>query len=84
MLAERLPARRLQVRLIGVGVSGFENPEQVQRSLFDDGEHERQGRLDTVADQIKERFGTDALHRGSGLLYGAEHRPAPRPGQEPR
>jgi hypothetical protein len=36
-----------------------------------------------VADQIKERFGTDALHRGSGLLHGAEHRPVPRPGEKP-
>jgi len=81
MLAERLPSRRLQVRLIGVGVSGFENSEQVQRNLFDDGEHERHGRLDAVADQIKKRFGTDALHRASGLLHGAEHRPAPRPGE---
>jgi len=79
MLAERLPARRLQVRLLGVGVSGFENRQQVQRALFDDGEHERQSRLDGVADQIKERFGTDALHRASGLLHGAEHRPVPRP-----
>ena len=82
MLAERLPARRLQVRLIGVGVSGFENPDQVQRNLFDDGDHERQGRLDAVADQIKERFGTDALHRASGLLHGAEHRPVPRPDEQ--
>ena len=41
-------------------MSGFENPEQVQRSLFDDDERERQIRLDAVADQIKERFGTDA------------------------
>jgi hypothetical protein len=31
--------------------------------------------LDVVADQIKERFGTDALHRARGLLHGAEHRP---------
>ncbi|HUY33398.1 MAG TPA: hypothetical protein VMV69_11675 [Pirellulales bacterium] len=82
MLAERLPARRLQVRLLGVGVSAFENPEQVQRSLFDNVEHERQGRLDGVADQIKEGFGTDALHRASGLLHGAEHRPVPRPGEQ--
>jgi DNA polymerase-4 len=82
MLAERLPARPLRVRLIGVSVSGFENPKQLQRNLFDDDERERYGRLDTVADQIKERFGTDALRHASGLLHGAEHEPAPRPGRE--
>jgi DNA polymerase-4 len=81
MLAERLPARRLQVRLLGVGVSAFENAGQVQRSLFDEAEHERQGRLDGAADRIKERFGTNALHRASGLLHGAEHSPPPRPGE---
>lgn len=80
LLAERLPARRLLVRLLGVGVSGFENPEQVQRSLFDDAEHERHGRLDAVADQIKDRFGAASLKRASGLMHDAEHRPAPRPG----
>ena len=36
--------------------------------LFDGEEREKQGQMDAgVADKIKERFGTDALRRGSGL-----------------
>lgn len=79
LLCERLPDRRLSVRLLGVGVSNFENPEQVQGLLFGDDAHERQGRLDRAADQLKERFGADALRRGSVLLHEAKHRAMPRP-----
>ena len=57
MFAERLPARRLHIRLLGVGMSGFDHPALVQLSLFPEAEHERQSRLDEVADQIKEKFG---------------------------
>jgi DNA polymerase-4 len=80
LLAERLPERRLLIRLLGVGVSNFENPEQVQGLLFDDEAHERQSRLDEASDKLRERFGADALRRGSVLLHGAKHRPTPRPG----
>jgi DNA polymerase IV len=80
LLTERLPERRLLVRLLGVGVSNFENPEQAQGLLFADGSHERQSRLDKAADTLRERFGADALRRGSVLLHGAKHRPMPRLG----
>lgn len=79
LLAERLPERRLLIRLLGVGVSKFENPEQVQGVLFQDESHERQSRLDEAADKLRQRFGTDAVRRGSVLLHGAKHRPMPRP-----
>ncbi|HVX60305.1 MAG TPA: DNA polymerase IV [Pirellulales bacterium] len=74
MLAERLPKRRLRVRLLGVGVSHFENPEQIQGSLFADEERQRQSRLDEAADQVKLRFGSGALQRGSGLLRDGKHK----------
>jgi DNA polymerase-4 len=80
LLTERMPARRLRVRLLGVGISGFDNPEQVQGSLFADEDRERQSRLDETADRLKERFGASALQRGSSLLHEAKHRPVPRPG----
>jgi DNA polymerase IV len=80
LLAERLPDRRLLVRLLGVGVSNFENPEQTQGLLFDDEAHGRQSRLDEATDKLRQRFGTDAVRRGSVLLHGAKHRPMPRPG----
>ena len=68
LLEDNLPDRG--VRLLGVGVSGFDR----QRSLFGE-----DGRLDAVADQIQAKFGSSALTRASGLLHGARHRPAPRP-----
>ncbi|HWB13424.1 MAG TPA: DNA polymerase IV [Pirellulales bacterium] len=79
LLTERLPTRRLLIRLLGVGVSQFENPEQVQGLLFDDESHARHSRLDQAADKLRDRFGTEALRRGSGLLHQARHRPMPRP-----
>ena len=50
-----------------MGVSGSDYTAQVQGLLFDGEERERQGRVDVVADQIKEKFGTGALRRGSSL-----------------
>jgi hypothetical protein len=51
----------------------------VQPSLFADHEREKQTHLDQAADRIRERFGSAALHRASGLHYDAEHTPVPRP-----
>lgn len=77
MFAERLPARRLQIRLLGVGMSGFDQPGLVQLSLFPEAEHERQSRLDQVTDQIKEKFGQASLQRALGMLHNVEHRSGP-------
>lgn len=79
LLEQRLPNRRFAVRLLGVGVSHFENPEQVQATLFCDDSSQRQARLDAAADKLRERFGVDALRRGSVLLHGAKHYATPRP-----
>jgi hypothetical protein len=62
-----------------VGVSGFDGARQVQQSLFVDQDRNKMNHLDQTADQIRERFGTSALHRASGMLHGAEHKPLPRP-----
>ena len=72
MLAERMPARRLKVRLLGVGMSGLTDRELAQLSLFPEAEHERDSRLDKVTDRIKEKFGPASLQRGLGLLRGGE------------
>jgi DNA polymerase-4 len=81
LLQHALPARLPGVRLLGVGLSGFERLKHVQRSLFDDGAPQKLSQLDTVADQIQAKFGSGALSRASGLLHEARHRPAPRPEQ---
>jgi DNA polymerase-4 len=80
LFRQRMPAGRFAVRLLGVGVSGFDNSEQVQQALFGDAEHDAQSQLDQATDQIRERFGAGALGRASGLLHGAKHQARPRPG----
>ncbi|MEX0700977.1 MAG: DNA polymerase IV [Planctomycetales bacterium] len=81
-LLERALPERFAIRLLGVGVSGFENPEQLQQSLFADEDRAKQGRLDAVADEIRAKFGATGLGRGSGMLHDAKHRPEPRPNAE--
>ncbi len=65
------------VRLLGVGLSRFDGPSSHQQSLFAEEEHQQQRQIDHVADQIREKFGHDALARGSRLLHNTRHRPQP-------
>jgi DNA polymerase-4 len=65
LLCHRLPAGHLPVRLVGMGVSGLDTTGLVQGMLFDQAERQKQSRVDSVADQIKEQFGRRALRRGS-------------------
>jgi DNA polymerase IV len=74
LFATKLPARRLQVRLLGVGLSGLDRPATVQLSLFPDPQHEQQTRLDEVADHIREKFGGESLRRALGMLHDVEGR----------
>ncbi len=67
LLCQRLPPRHLPLRLIGMGVSGLDDAGTVQGLLFDQEERKKQKRLDTVADQLKDRFGSEVLRRGSSL-----------------
>lgn len=64
LLAHALPARHPGARLLGVGVTGLENPERTQRGLFEDEERQKQSQLDAVADAIQAKFGAAALSRG--------------------
>jgi DNA polymerase-4 len=79
LLERCLPTRCPGIRLLGVGMSGFESPEHVQRTLFDDPDERKHRQLDAAADQIQAKFGPAALNRGSGLMHNARHRPPPRP-----
>ena len=49
------------------GYGDVDDTGQGQGMLFDGEERENQSRVDAVADQIKERFGAEALRRGSSL-----------------
>ena len=52
------------VRLIGVGVSGLEEPRH-QLSLWEDDSDERKRLLQQTLDGLREKFGTDIIQRGS-------------------
>ncbi len=67
LLTQRLPPRSLPVRLLGFGVTKFDESGETQQLLFDRPERERNRELDRVADQITSKFGKHALHRGAGF-----------------
>lgn len=69
MLSDRMPNRRLKVRLLGVGVSGLGTGQHSQLELFSNQEHERQSRLDDVSDSIKAKFGSSSLQRALGMAH---------------
>lgn len=55
-----------KVRLIGVGVSGFDEKNARQRSLFDAHDEKRE-RLDKVQDLLTDRFGRHIIQRAESL-----------------
>ncbi len=59
------PGKR--VRLIGIGVSGLETAAY-QLGLWADPEQEQTRRLQPVLDELRERFGRQAVQRGSQLF----------------
>ena len=50
--------------------------------LFEEPAHQRQEQIDAATDGIREKFGSDALTRGSRLLHDTTHRPPPRPDEK--
>ncbi len=67
LLERNLPARHQGVRLLGIGVTGFERAQPLQATLFEEDVREKHGRLDTLSDTVKERFGAAAMRRGAEL-----------------
>jgi len=67
LLTKRLPANHLPVRLLGFGVTKFDDTGQMQGQLFDQQDRQRYRELDRVADQITAKFGKSALRRGASL-----------------
>lgn len=64
----------VRVRLLGVGVSGFDDDHPAQMSLFGDeasgaGEGRDRSALGRVADALRERFGDDAVGYGRDLRF---------------
>ena len=67
MLSARLPRNHPPVRLLGMGVSGFNESGQSQGLLFDRDENTRQEKLDTLTDRILDRFGNGAIGRAGSM-----------------
>ncbi len=63
LLHKHLPEKQ-PVRLIGMGIDGFESSETKQGELFTTPEHEKQRSVDHIVDDIQSRFGISALKRG--------------------
>ena len=61
---ERLGVPLEPIRLLGVGLAGFDGPVHEQADLFADPAAERNRTLDSVLDTANERFGAAALRRG--------------------
>lgn len=61
------------IRLIGVSANKVTDAGQRQMNLFDMGSHEKLKNLDDALDSIRERFGSDAVQRGS-FLKGEEEK----------
>ncbi len=52
------------LRLLGFGTSGLKKADTGQQQLFGEPEQEKQKRLDKAFDEIRGKFGHDALRRG--------------------
>jgi len=66
------------VRLVGMGVSNLTSSEVKQQMLFGNEERNRTHRLDEMKDQLKDRFGHDAIRRGTSVEHDISRRPDPR------
>lgn len=67
LLLTRLPDRHLPIRLLGFGVSRFDDSGKSQQQLFGQEDREKHQDLDKVADQITAKFGKTAIRRGARL-----------------
>lgn len=69
-LLEQMYIRGQQIRLIGIRVDGLEEKEKQQISLFDnvkDERQEKQEKLDTAIDKLKEKYGYNLITRAGKM-----------------
>ena len=64
----KLPKKLPPVRLIGMGVSGFESQDTPQQQDFFTANSVKQEHIDEITDAIKDKFGTNALHRATSFI----------------
>ena len=66
-LFEQLWDHETPIRLIGIHVGKLSSGEFTQLNLFDDGEKERNQKLDQALDEIRNKFGSTSVIRASSL-----------------
>jgi len=66
------------VRLVGIGVSNLTSSKVSQQLLFDGVQRTRNHRLDQLKDELKDRFGQDAIRRGTSMEHDVSRRSDPR------
>lgn len=66
LLEETLKERKF-IRLIGVRVDNLVPKDEVQLSLFDDKNREKQNNLDNVIDKLKDKYGYDFIKRAGDM-----------------
>lgn len=69
-LLEQMYIKGQQIRLIGLRVDGLEEKEKQQISLFDnvkDEKQEKQEKLDTAIDKLKEKYGYNLITRAGKM-----------------
>jgi len=77
---DRLWDGRTPLRLLGVSMSSLEKGEDWQPSLFQEANHEKLSKADAAIDQLRSRFGKQAIVRASLLQNEKkEDKPKDRP-----
>ena len=61
--------KEIPIRLIGIRVDGLSRKDEVQLSIFDTKTNEKQEKIDTVVDKIKEKYGYDAITRAGKIDF---------------
>lgn len=61
--------RRTPLRLLGVSLSDLSMEESLQISMFEEERNEREKELDRLIDDIRNRFGSGTILRGSTMSY---------------
>ena len=63
--------KRFMIRLLGISISNFQNPDIEQLSLFDEigfeCKNEKEEKLERAMDMIREKFGTDKIKRAKSF-----------------
>ncbi len=64
--------KRTPLRLLGVALTDLSDSEERQLSMFDEPKNEREQEIDRLIDDIREKFGSDTILRGSTMRYSED------------